>query len=212
MRVTDGGSQKEPPMLQTLTVVLAAGTLLFAAPVRAADDPDELMPGRFMVVKKATTQGSARPKEVTFVAKAPRDSFFALPGAAHNPTLEGATLRVFDIGGSADDTYPLPAKGWRALGSPPGSRGYMYKGVGVFVAPEGDPCHRVVITPRVVRAICTGAAVNLHVPFAGDRGVILQVGASSKRYCARFGGIERGDADTVSLRTDAPPPEACPIP
>jgi hypothetical protein len=199
-------------MSRTLAAVIAAGTLLFAGSAWSAEEPDELMPGRFMVVKKATTQGSARPKLVTFVARAPEGVSFALPDEAHNPRIEGATLRVFDVGGGADDTYPLPADGWRALGVPPGSRGYMYRGVGVFVAPASDPCHRVVITPRIVRAICTGAAVHLGVPFAGDRGVVLQVGTSSKRYCARFGGEPKGDADSVYLRTNAPPPESCPTP
>jgi hypothetical protein len=197
-------------MLRTLAFAIAAAMLLLAGPARSAEEPDELMPGRFMVVKKATTQGSARPKLVTFVARAPEGGVFALPDAAHNPRVEGATLRVFDIGGGTDDTYPLPPEGWRALGVPPGSRGYMYKGVGVFVAPANDPCHRVVITPRIVRAVCTGAAVHLGVPFAGDRGVILQVG--TKRYCARFGGEPKGDPDAVYLRTDAPAPESCPTP
>ena len=125
--------------------VFALGALLLAG-AAGAQQPDELIPGQILFVKRANTgptdgpTGSARPSVVRFVAKAPRRSSFELP--ATDLRESGATLRVFDIGGEGNDTYELPAEGWKGLGNPPGARGYRYKGVGTFVAPHAPGCYR----------------------------------------------------------------------
>jgi hypothetical protein len=69
----------------------------------------------------------------------------------------------------------------------------------------------VIIKEKVIKAVCKGAAAMLPVPYPGDRGIVLEIGASSaKRYCAVYGGTVTGDPAQAYRRKDAPAPEACP--
>lgn len=178
----------------SLVVVLAAGAAL------AEDEPDELMPGRIVLVRTG--------RLAKFVAKAPRPAVFDLPDAGNAPTSAGATLSIFDTGGGESDTYTLPPAGWKGLGNPAGSKGYKYKGAGSIA----DPCKSVLVKERVVKAVCAGAGVQLVTPFAGDVGVVLEVGTDTKTYCARFGGTVVRNEVTILKRKNAAAPGACPTP
>jgi len=171
-------------------------TMLAASHAIAADEPDELMPGRIVLIRPGVI--------AKFVAKAA--TAFDLPDPDNSPAAEGALLSIFDTGGSSADSYSLPAAGWKALGSPAGSKGYKYKGAGSV----GDPCRVVLVKQKVVKAVCKGGGVQLTTPFTGDVGIVLAVGTDTKTYCARFGGSEVRNDSAQLKRTSAPAPGACP--
>jgi hypothetical protein len=180
-----------------LTLALGCATLL-SSTTFAADEPDELMPGRIVLIKNGTL--------AKFVAKAAVT--FDLPDANNAPTAEGASLSIFDTGGSSGDTYALPSAGWKGLGNPPGSKGYKYKGAGTV----GDPCRVVLVKAKVVKAVCKGGGVQMATPFTGDVGIVLAVGTDTKNYCALFGGTQVKNDATQVKKKNAPPPGACPSP
>ena len=176
--------------------VLGLTMMLAASPAIAADEPDELMPGRIVIIRYGVI--------AKFVSKAA--TLFDLPDANNSPVNEGATLRIFDTGGPGADTYNLPAGQWRGLGVPPGSKGYKYKGAGSV----GDPCKVVLVKQKVVKAVCKGGGVQVGTPFVGDVGIVLAVGTDTKNYCARFGGtVVRNDAGLTKAKS-APTPALCP--
>jgi len=176
-----------------LAAVLSAGTA-FAA------DPDELMPGRIVLIRTGTL--------AKFVAKPITPALFDLPDSDNNPIVEGGSLNIFDTAGSESDTYPLLPTGWKGLGNPAGSKGYKYKGLGSIA----DPCRVVLVKQKVVKAVCKGAGVQMVTPFGGNIGIILNVGTATKRYCAEFGGtVVRSDASLLK-RKSASAPATCPTP
>lgn len=172
----------------------------FATPASAASEPDELLPGNVAVVKPGSL--------AKFVSKAA--TVFDLPDPLNDPVTQGGTLHLFDTvarpGGDVTFTLTAGATKWKALGSPPGSKGYKYKGAGT----PGDPCRVVLIKSKVVKAVCKGPDVALTLPFQGDLAVVLTVGADAKRYCAEFGGTPKGNPATIFKRKGAPLPGLCP--
>ena len=183
-----------------IVAALACIASILAAPADAADQPDELMPGRVVLIKNAQV--------FKFVSKPPTGMTFDLPDETNDPTAEGGELEVFDDDPfrpvSAD--FALPSSGWKGLGNPAGSKGYKYKGAGTLT----DPCRVVLVKEKVV-AVCKGSGVTLPTPFLGQVGIVLTVGTDSKRYCASFGGATMRHDDSVLKRKDAPPPDVCPL-
>jgi hypothetical protein len=174
-------------------VSLVSVMVVLAMTAYADDEPDALLAAKLVVVKPG--------KLAKFLAK----GAIPMPSAANDPTVEGATLSLFDTAFSAGAvSYALPAAGWTALGVPAGSKGYKYKGS------PGDPCRTVLLKPTLVKAICKGAAVTLAPPFGGEVGVVLTAGSDSKRYCASAGGNEVKNDAGMTKRKDAPAPAACP--
>jgi hypothetical protein len=159
--------------------------------------PDDLaLPGRSLRLRARNGGGTSA--RITA-----RQDDLPLPVPPEAPTLRGAELALEDLGapGSAV-VFPLPAAGWRALGSPAGSRGYRYRGEPL------DPCPRARLAPSGVKAKCRAAGLAL--PAAAEVQVVLTVGGA-KRYCATFGGTEkRNDAQRL-LRVEAPA-APCPAP
>src|SRR5438093_3514393 len=114
-----------------MSALLAGAVLVGPVVVRATDEPDELMPGRIVLIKTGTV--------VKFTAKPPPGETFDLPDTpANDPTTEGGVLHIFDTADPAqDNTYTLPAgSGWTGLGNPPGSTGFKYVGAMTLA----DPC------------------------------------------------------------------------
>jgi hypothetical protein len=183
--------------------VVALTCLLGVVALRAhaADEPDELVPGRIVIIKNA--------KLAKFVAKPPTGTSFDLPDTTNDPTTEGGLLEVFDNDPfrpvSAD--FALPATGWKGLGNPAGSKGFKYTGAGSV----SDPCRVVLVKAAVVKSVCKGGGVTLPTPFLGQVGIVLTVGTDSKRYCAVFGGDDTKNDATALKRKNAPAPGACPL-
>jgi len=184
--------------LHGLVVALACVASLLVAPARAADEPDEDMPGRIVLIRPSS-------QLFKFISKAATE--FALPAASNDPTVEGGSLLVYDNGGSQSDTYALPASGWRALGTP--VQAYKYKGA----ATSTDPCRVVLVKKRIVKAVCRGPGVTLTTPFMGEVGIAVTLGTDSKQYCVRFGGDEAKNDANLLKRSNAPAATgSCPTP
>jgi cysteine-rich repeat protein len=188
----------------TLDQCTAAGVCAHTSIPNCPPEPDELIAGKSAVIRPGTL--------ARFVARAPAGGAFALPGSGNDPTVEGGTIRFFDtLPGAGGAVFALPVQaaplGWRGLGTPPGSKGFRYKGAGS----AGDPCTVAIIKPTLVKAVCRGAAVTLVPPLAGDLGVVLTAGTASKHYCAVFGGQTRKNTAAGLVRRSAPPPVACPV-
>ena len=184
--------------LHRLVVAVAFVASVLLVPARAADEPDEDMPGRIVLIRPSS-------QLFRFASKAATE--FTLPAASNDPTVEGGSLVVYDGGGAQSDTYSLPASGWKALGTP--VQGYKYKGAG---SPT-DPCRVVLVKKRVAKAVCKGSGVTLTTPFGGDVGIVVTLGTDSKQYCVRFGGTEAKNDATLLKRSNAPAlPLSCPVP
>ena len=125
-----------------------------------------------------------------------------LPDSAGDaPVADGATIRIFDTGSTGGDiSYPLPAARWQSA-----RLGYKYRG------PIGDPCPTVLLTPRIVKAVCRRDAVDLVTPFTGDAAFVITAGAGA-RYCAQFGGEEVVNDPVLLRRKNADAPTTCPSP
>jgi hypothetical protein len=67
----------------------------------------------------------------------------------------------------------------------------------------------MVLTPRLVKAVCRGSAVALAPPFVGDVAVILGVGAGRARYCATLGGTPLQNRARGARRRGAEVPLEC---
>ena len=154
---------------------------------------DTFIPLNITIVKPSTPMAK-------FVAKP------ALSSLNGNPTVAGATLRLRDSAGTAGtNTYNLPQINWKALGNPPGSKGYKYKGTKT----PGDPCVVVILKTNVIKAVCKGADVTLAPPFSGTEEIRLRITGSGDNYCAEAGGtIVKNDATQFKAK-QAPPPGDC---
>jgi len=180
--------------------LLGLAAVLFAGTALAADEPDELMPGRIALIRDGSL--------AKFVAKPITPALFDLPDSNNSPNVEGGSLNIFDTAGSQGDTYTLPPSGWKGLGNPAGSKGWKYKGLGSIA----DPCKVVLVKQKVVKAVCKGAGVDMTTPFNGNIGIVVNVGTDTKRYCAEFGGqVVRNDG-TILKRKNSSAPASCPTP
>jgi hypothetical protein len=186
-------------MRSSIVIALACLVSLAALPARASDQPDELMPGRIVIIKDG--------QFFKLVAKPSEGNTFELPDATNDPTVAGGTLEVFDD----DPSRPVTAEAnlipsdWKALGNPPGSTGYRFR------RPD-YPCRLVMVRGTLVKAVCQGGGgFFLPTPFTGQVGIVLTIGTNLKRYCAVFGGEEMKNDATLLKRRNAPAPSACPL-
>lgn len=184
--------------LLALPLLLAA----VGAPALAADVPVE---GRSLRLRAG--------KLATLEAKSATPIPLPLPGSAEDPTVGGARLRVFDVGGGGGaTTHVLDASGWKGLGKPAGSKGYQYRARADAVAPKG-PCRSVRLTAKRWKARCRGGEVALSTPFDGAAAASLGLPAAGAtlRYCTAFAGeAKRNDAKRLRYRSGLTP-AACPV-
>lgn len=127
-----------------------------------------------------------------------------------SPTTSGGSLRVVANGGtSSDQTFALPASGWRASGS---SRfkfsGGAVRKLSLRKSPSGTFGIRVVLDAR-------GGTVDVVPPNPGDDGGVVLTLAGGDDYCVLFGGAaggteQRDDARRWQVRK--PTAEGCPAP
>jgi hypothetical protein len=182
---------------RTTLASAVVGVLLLSAPCLANDEPDELLQGK---------TGTVKPLDhVRFLAT--EGDPYDLPDVANDPTVEGGTVRFFDTGPGGDDvTFSLPAADWMALGG----GDFRYNPMG---GPTLQfPCINVELKDNQIDVKCNGQGVALTPPFAGDLGVILTIGTSSKRYCASMGGTTDVNSSRRLERHDSPAPGSCPTP
>ena len=136
-----------------------------------------------------------------------------LPGGPNDPTVVGATLVVANTAGRSDRAQlPLPAAGWRLLGSADKPYGWIFEDKS-----PGAPVMKITLKDDLlaVKAGGAGFRYSLDEPQQGRVGVRLQIGESG--WCADATPKASGNPPSTS-RSDlpgrftaarVPPPSAC---
>ena len=102
----------------------------------------------------------------------------------------------------------LPAANWKALGNPPGSRGYKYRDV---TATTTSGCKVMILKGNVFKAKCAPHA-TLPQPFTGSIRMRVKIGDND--YCGdcatngSAGTVIRNDASILKI-INCPPPGSC---
>jgi len=188
----------QPRTCRCLAFAACAALVLLGAPgapsaAGRAAEPDEALPGTSLQLSQQKAGGTLAK------LKAKAEGALTLP-VAGDPTAGGAELVLADAGLPGEAlSFDLPAAGWKALGSPAGSKGYAFKGGPL------DACKSARLTPKRLTAKCEGEAGWL--PAAGEVHVVLTTGGA-KRYCASFGGVEKRN-DAQRLKRVKAPAAAC---
>ena len=182
----------------TCAKMLALAILVLAARAAAGEHP---LSGEFLHLRSQVTPGMAGIR-----LGATGD---ALPegGVSADPRVTGAVLEVLGDGvlGADAPAVPLPGETWRALGDPPGSRGFRY-----FDSSGRFGVRRV--------SLRFGTRVSLSIrgggpgwPYQtsgmpGDVTVLLHLG--DEVFCASFETFIRGRGGAMCALHN-PPPATC---
>jgi hypothetical protein len=146
---------------------------------------------------------------MNLLSKDPASGLGADPGSADDPTVGGATIRIFSVvadesGDSFDQTYALAAGGWRYLKAKKPEKGYLLKQVAPF--------KKILVKPgKALKIVAKGA--TLPHALQGDPGdvrVVMTLGALTQ--CLEFGGQKNFKFGKKFLAKDAAAPGACPAP
>src|SRR5262249_20667555 len=126
------------------------------------------------------------------------------PGSDGDPTLHGATLRVYNAAGTtSDDVIVMLPSGWSLLGRPSRFKGYRYRGVN----PAGPVKTIVVKRARTpVKGGKANWAYTLDEPSQTRVAVQLSLGTAS--WCASASG--KTDKVDRFVGRKSPPPPSCP--
>ena len=134
-------------------------------------------------------------------------------GSADDPRLRGGSLRVRSGGGcgasgatSCDNTYGLPASGWKLVGTRP-NRGYRYSDP----TQATGPIKTVILKngkPRRLKAIGTGSGLG-HSLAGSPRPVDVVLTTGIKRYCMTFTSLQTFKPGKSFSATNSPA-HACP--
>jgi cysteine-rich repeat protein len=181
-----------------LALLAALAVLGSAGAVRAADQP---LPGKLLLVRDT--------KVAKVVAKS-TGTPFTVPtfGGPNDPTANPSSVVIDDLGSSGVLTETDLATGlWRALGNPPGSRGYVYSNPAA--AAGTDPVRRAVVKSQVVKVVAKDDG-TLNGPAGGAVEMFLTLGGDT--YCARFGGTTIKNLPGIVKRKDASAPADCSLP
>lgn len=152
----------------------------------------------------------------------------AITTPAASPVDAGATLIVQSMVDPNDtDTFLLDAGafdgtvGWKALGNPPGLKGFKY----LNKNPTNGPCSLVLLKPgRLLKAVCKGDRITYALDEEKQTSVAVKLSVGGTHYCMLFEdnppGSLRLDWGTgvkpssvgVFKTIDAAAPWSCPIP
>jgi len=155
--------------------------------------------GRRLALRDGRSAGKRR---LVFVAKDDGVTLGRGPGSLDDPTLSGGSLRVMAAGGDAfDDSYALPATGWRVVRPKRPALGWVFKGDG--------PIRKVRVRAGS-RIAVVGAGSALGHSLASDpERVDIELTLGAHRHCARFGGRLRFVEGRRFVATRAEAPGAC---
>jgi hypothetical protein len=160
--------------------------------------PDQLLTGQKLVIR---TPNSG--KSVLAVKSSDRSLEIASQDlGAGDPVRYGGSLQVIETSAS-NNTYPLPAGGWRYHGRPGENRGY------VFVDKVIPPIKGVTVAPHHLKV--AGKGQTLYLTLSSDpRPVRVVLRLGSKRYCLEFGGTGKFAQNRSFSAKNALAPAACP--
>ena len=192
--------------------LLAEGSASFGvAKFDGATGGDFLLSGKRLRVR----DGDGVPARRSIDVKSSDPRLAGTPvGAVADPTVNGGVLELVNPGTGETASLALPAAGWSALGTPPGSLGYRYEDA----QQAFGPCTKVSVEPKRMTARCTGAGISfsLDEPTQGSLGLRITTGPGALRRCVLFGGTVRRDHPSgggiggLFLAKGAPPPVTCP--
>jgi glucose/arabinose dehydrogenase len=165
--------------------------------------------GAFLTGKKITLRddpANAAHKSVKMSSKDPGIDLGGGFNSADDPNVNGGSLRVQSTTGGFDDTYPLPAGGWRYIGSPGDALGYTYKDPDL----THGPIKAVTLkTGKLLKASGKGSGLGHALSTNPDPvAVVLQLG--TKQYCLSFGGTATFQAGKRYSAKDTPTATNCP--
>jgi hypothetical protein len=176
--------------LAALAIVLAG------APSDAIDNP---LRGQYLHLCSNPGAGKSR---IRFGATGELADERARSGA--DPRVTGALLEVIGDGilGADAPPVPLPASTWRALGDPPGSRGYRY-----FDASARFGVRKAALRFGAVTSLsATGGGSAWPYRTSGIPGtVMVRLTVGDDVYCASFETFERRRRGTMVARYNSPP-------
>jgi hypothetical protein len=136
----------------------------------------------------------------------------AFQAFAFDPATQSATLRVqvvnADASDSSDQTFPLPASGWRVSGAAADPALYQYRDI----RQVNGPIRNLSVEPhagvlRLRAASSTGALTFSLASHPTVVNVVLTVGATS--YCMSFGGVSYYRPNHTFVSILAPRPASC---
>ena len=124
-----------------------------------------------------------------------------------DPQVTGAVLEVLGDGvrGADAPAVPLPGENWRALGDPPGSRGFRY-----FDSSGRFGVRKVSLRfgNRVSLSVRGGGPGWPYQPSGVPRAVTVLFHIGDETFCASFGTFTRGRSGAMCA-TQNPPPATC---
>jgi hypothetical protein len=134
-----------------------------------------------------------------------QDPSVTLPsGVDGDPTVHGGTLRVASAVVGFDDSYPLPAAGWKVGGKTRG-KSYRYAdGPGTF-----GPVRMVAVTQgKGLKIRAKGPGLG-HTLGADAAPIAITLTLGTHRYCLAFGGVVTWKPGVSLVAKRAPAPVAC---
>ena len=172
--------------------------------------------GKMLLVKDRDGQPDKR--KVLLLAKG-TDILSPAGGASGDPTAGGARLTLTNPTTSELVTFTLPASHWKALGSPPGAKGYKYKDAAL----ASGPCKTAIVKPgKLLKVLCQGSGIGftLNEPSQGSLATKLTLGngIGALAQCLHFGGTVITDKPASNggsgqfKAQDADVPDPCPVP
>lgn len=124
-----------------------------------------------------------------------------------DPRTSGATLELVNptTGLEQSDVFPMPAIGWKAIGSPP--VGFKYHDAKLLLGPVKTA---LVKNGKLVKLVAKGAGVSFALGGVPQTqvGVVTTIG--STRFCALFGGTVKKDDGFKFQASGATAPASCP--
>jgi hypothetical protein len=163
--------------------------------------PEPLAATRFALRENAA---NPRRRRLGLRADDPAISLGLGEGSRDDPTLSGGRLRVRSA--QFDDSYDLPASGWKRIGPPGGGQGWTYHD---HVLLSG-PIESVEIRPGRIRVSGKGAQLDDVLAVNPDPvTVVLQLGHTGERECVSLGGTTAFRPQKYFRARNAPPPASC---
>jgi polyhydroxybutyrate depolymerase len=193
-----------PPGLTTSTSNTSTSTTSTSTTTTTTLPPGVAIDGAKLVLKDDPANPLKR--KATIASKDVDITLGGGNGSADDPRTAGATLRIVSAAGDVfDDTYALPASGWRLLGHEGENKGYKYKDALLAYG----PVKAAVLRPGKLLKI-TAKGNGLYYTLGGNPDPVdVVVTFGGVRYCQRYGGQSTFETPTLFASKSAPA-GACP--
>jgi hypothetical protein len=189
-------------MINSVRLLALGLVLAIAWPASAVCPPDCPVGGRRLKM------GARRNLRLTLQTDATAASAFPPNGSAGDPTLHGATLRLFtEVGDQFDVTYQLPRDNWFHVGNVGNNAGYTYRDL----TSVNGPIKLVLVRPGDATKVKGGGGELAFSLLTNPNPVqaVLTFG-SSTQLCMSFGGLAKFIPNVAYKSIRAPAPGSCP--